>query len=155
MLSPSEAFTRNLSKLIQLTGWSQAELAKKLGVHPQALNRWIKGEVTPGIGIIVQISKIFGISLDDLLSPDGKSAPSLPYHDIKDCVEVVKNAALAYAGNEPQKEEVSSDSSTQELISLFSSLNETERQGLLQRLKIRAEVSAKISSSRSGKKKAN
>ncbi|MEZ7892568.1 MAG: helix-turn-helix transcriptional regulator [Candidatus Wallbacteria bacterium] len=48
-------------------GMTQAEFAAKLEVYPTHLNRWEKGKVAPGWGILAEISKICNVSLDWLI----------------------------------------------------------------------------------------
>lgn len=40
-------FVAELKRLIELTGLSQAEVARRLDVTPETLSRWLKGEQLP------------------------------------------------------------------------------------------------------------
>lgn len=42
-MSPKE-----ISELLRLKDWSQAELGRQLGVHESAVSFWVHGERTPG-----------------------------------------------------------------------------------------------------------
>jgi len=49
-------------------GMTQKELADKLYVTSQAVSRWENGEVEPSINTVLEMSKIFNISVDDLVN---------------------------------------------------------------------------------------
>ncbi len=48
-------------------GWSQEELADKLGVSRQSVSKWEGAQAVPDMKKIVQMSEIFGVSTDYLL----------------------------------------------------------------------------------------
>ena len=48
-------------------GWSQVELADKLGFLQPHINRWETGRVFPSLDALKKLSKLFGISIDTLL----------------------------------------------------------------------------------------
>lgn len=57
-------------KLISLRkekGWSQEELANRLNISRQAISKWELGESTPDTNNMMQLSKLYGKSLDNLL----------------------------------------------------------------------------------------
>ena len=56
--------------------WSQSELAKHLNVSAQAISNWERGETYMSLDIIVQLSSLMGLSLDDLLLYDVHGAYS-------------------------------------------------------------------------------
>lgn len=47
---------------------TQAELANKLGVTNKAVSKWETGEAMPETSLLVPLSKIFGVSVDELLN---------------------------------------------------------------------------------------
>ncbi|MCI8819884.1 MAG: helix-turn-helix transcriptional regulator, partial [Clostridia bacterium] len=49
---------------------TQAELAQALGVTNKAVSKWETGEAMPETALLLPISRIFGVSVDELL--DGK-----------------------------------------------------------------------------------
>lgn len=51
-------------------GWSQEELAEKLGVSRQSVSKWEGAQAVPELSKIVAMSKIFGVSTDYLLKED-------------------------------------------------------------------------------------
>ena len=57
-------------KLISLRkekGWSQEELANRLNISRQAISKWELGESVPDTNNMMQLSKLYGKSLDNLL----------------------------------------------------------------------------------------
>lgn len=60
-------------KIIELrkkNGWSQEELADKLGVSRQAVSKWESAQAVPDMNRILKLSEIFGVSTDLLLKDD-------------------------------------------------------------------------------------
>ena len=53
-------------------GMTQAELAEALGVTNKAVSKWETGEAMPETAQLLPISRIFGVTVDELL--DGKRA---------------------------------------------------------------------------------
>ena len=61
-------------KIIDLrkkNGWSQEELAEKLGVSRQAVSKWETGAADPSTSNLLALSKIFGIPAEELLREIG------------------------------------------------------------------------------------
>lgn len=61
-------FNEKLIKLRKENGLSQEELGYKLNVTRQTVSKWELGQTTPEMDKLVEISKIFGVTLDDLTS---------------------------------------------------------------------------------------
>ena len=51
-------------------GWSQEELADKLGVSRQAVSKWESAQSVPDLQRILEMSKLFGVSTDYLLKDE-------------------------------------------------------------------------------------
>lgn len=51
---------------------SQEELAEKVGVARQTISKWELGKTSPDIRQAKQLSKIFNVSLDELVNNDIK-----------------------------------------------------------------------------------
>lgn len=51
-------------------GWSQEELAEKLGVSRQAISKWEGAQSTPDLGRILEMARLFGVSTDYLLKDE-------------------------------------------------------------------------------------
>lgn len=57
----------NISERRKAKGMTQEELAVNLGVSPQAVSKWENNLSCPDISLLPEISKLFGISVDELL----------------------------------------------------------------------------------------
>ncbi len=61
-------FKENLISLRKLHGFSQDELAEKIGVTRQTLSKYETGESLPDIERCRQLADIFDVSMDDLVN---------------------------------------------------------------------------------------
>ena len=59
-----------LIKLRKQKGLSQEELADKLGISRQAVSKWERAEASPDTDNLICLAKLYGVSLDELLSSD-------------------------------------------------------------------------------------
>lgn len=60
-------FNEKLIKLRKEKGLSQEELGYQLNVTRQTVSKWELGQTTPEMDKLLEMSKIFGINVDDLL----------------------------------------------------------------------------------------
>lgn len=63
-------FGEKLLKMRKARGWSQEDLAEKLGVSRQAVSRWEAGTAKPDADKIIGLCDLFGVSADYLLRED-------------------------------------------------------------------------------------
>ena len=54
-------------------GWSQEELAEKIGVTRQAVSKWEGAQTVPDLQKLLQLSKVFGVTSDYLLKDELES----------------------------------------------------------------------------------
>ena len=61
-------------------GWSQEELADRLGVSRQSVSKWEGAQAVPDMKKIIQMAEVFGVSTDYLLRDDIETAtaPEVP-----------------------------------------------------------------------------
>jgi len=71
-------FTEKLIQLRKVNGLSQEELADRLKVSRQAISRWESGSASPDANHLLQISHLFGVTIDYLLNDDYQSDNDLP-----------------------------------------------------------------------------
>ena len=64
------SFGENLINLRKQKGWSQDDLADNLNLSRQAISKWENGTSKPDIDNIKKISKVFSVTIDDLLNND-------------------------------------------------------------------------------------
>lgn len=68
-------------KIIELrkkNGWSQEELADKLGVSRQAVSKWESAQAVPDMNRVLKLSEIFGVSTDLLLKDELELSTAVP-----------------------------------------------------------------------------
>ena len=59
-----------LVELRKKNGYSQEELAEKLGLSRQAVSKWERAESSPDTDNLICLAKLYGVSLDELLNTD-------------------------------------------------------------------------------------
>ena len=78
-----------LVELRKQAGYSQEELAAKIGVSRQAISKWERGEASPDTDNLIALSRLYGVSLDEMLGnvPEQKEEVEAevvePAHEIK------------------------------------------------------------------------
>ena len=81
-----------LVKLRKKYGYSQEELADKLGLSRQAVSKWERAEASPDTDNLICLAKLYGVSLDELLATD-------------DDVETIVNEQVKNEGKNEESEE--------------------------------------------------
>lgn len=59
-------------------GWSQEELADQLGVTRQAVSKWEGAQSTPDLQRILEMSKLFGVTVDYLIKDEMDAVECVP-----------------------------------------------------------------------------
>lgn len=72
-----EVFKENLRYFLEINGWSQADMARKLGVSTATAAKWATVESMPRVDKINKLADWFGIKSSDLLEPRNNE----PYYD--------------------------------------------------------------------------
>lgn len=77
-----------LQKLRRQAGMSQQELADQLHVSRQSISKWELGTATPDLDNLVRLSKLFGVSLDELVlgtekTQEASQQPAQSVEDLK------------------------------------------------------------------------
>lgn len=80
-------------------GWSQEELAEKLGVSRQSVSKWEGAQAIPDMKKIIQMADLFGVSTDYLLRDDIEETQvtNLQGVDYDDETEAAKRVSLEEA----------------------------------------------------------
>lgn len=63
-------FSERLKKEREKRNWSQTDLAEKLHVSRQSVSKWETGKNYPSIEVIIDLSDVFGTTIDELLRSD-------------------------------------------------------------------------------------
>ena len=58
---------QRINELRSAYGWSQVDLAKKLNVTKQTVSNWENENIQPSIQMLIQLSRLFGVTTDYLL----------------------------------------------------------------------------------------
>ena len=63
-----ELYIGNTLKKLRLTkGLTQEEVATQLGISPQSISKWERGDTYPDISVLPEIALFFKVTVDDLL----------------------------------------------------------------------------------------
>jgi putative transcriptional regulator len=57
-------------------GWSQGELAERLGVSRQTVNALETGKYDPSLPLAFKIAALFQMPIEELFFPNGRGAPA-------------------------------------------------------------------------------
>lgn len=62
----------NISMLRSVNGYSQEEVAEKIGVSRQTYAKWEKGETVPDVERCQKLAELYGVTMDSLVNYSGK-----------------------------------------------------------------------------------
>lgn len=88
-------FADKLITLRKKAGWSQEELAEKLGVTRQSVSKWEGAQSVPDIDKILQLARLFGVTTDYLL----KEEQGEPEYTAEDDTPALRKVTLAQAND--------------------------------------------------------
>ena len=58
----------NISRLRNVNGYSQEEVAEKIGISRQAYAKWEKGETIPDVEHCQKLAELYGVTIDSLIN---------------------------------------------------------------------------------------
>lgn len=58
---------KKIKTLRSARGWTQADLARQLGMSRNGVNSWEQGVSMPSLESLIELSKVFSVSIDYLL----------------------------------------------------------------------------------------
>lgn len=102
-------------------GWSQAELAEKLGITQDSISLWEKNRRIPNTPYIISLAKLFNISTDYLLGYENDFG--------------IKDNTI------PERQHYSKDE--QQLIETYRTLSAGKKKALFDMLEISTEIQTK------------
>ena len=62
---------KTIRELREERGWTQLELANRLGVTPATVYTWERGKYEPRASQFRKIAQVFGVSMDDIALVEG------------------------------------------------------------------------------------
>lgn len=71
-----------LIKLRKENGYSQEQLADALNISRQAISKWERGEASPDTDNLIELAKLYGVSVDYLLGLDLKEEKEDPIEEV-------------------------------------------------------------------------
>lgn len=64
-----ETIAKNLVELRTRASLTQLQLAEMLNYSDKAVSKWERGEAIPDVRVLIKLSKIYNITVDDIISP--------------------------------------------------------------------------------------
>lgn len=101
--------TNIISKYLQLLrkkhNYTQDELAKKLAISRQAVSKWETGAAIPDVEVLLKISKLYKITINDILEPnippkkitDFEQLPKVPENELREILNQYDMTSLVIA----------------------------------------------------------
>ena len=84
-----ETFGQRFSRLRKQRGLTQEELGEKVGLSGQAVSKWENDASMPDVSLLVVLSEILGVSLDELLGKQQPITRVVPEGERKDVNDLV------------------------------------------------------------------
>lgn len=69
---------KNITRLRKLANMTQLELADKLNYSDKSVSKWEQGNGIPDVRILIQLSELFGVSIDDLVKEHPEQRQVIP-----------------------------------------------------------------------------
>jgi len=89
--------SENLKKYRSLKNLTQEDVAEYLGITPQSVSKWERGDSYPDITFLPALANIFETSIDLLIGMDTIRAEQTRYNIHKTAVEFQRNGDYAFA----------------------------------------------------------
>ena len=64
-----------LKQLRTQVGMTQEQLAERLGVNSRSVSRWETGRTMPDFALLIELGRLYGVTVDELLDGSRKAAP--------------------------------------------------------------------------------
>ncbi|MBQ8254618.1 MAG: helix-turn-helix transcriptional regulator [Clostridia bacterium] len=86
--------SKKICELRSSFGWTQVQLAQRLGVTKQTVSNWENDNIQPSIEMLVKLSKVFNVSTDSLLGLTPTSSinvDGLPAEFVAHIVQIIND----------------------------------------------------------------
>lgn len=92
--------SRYLQFLRKSHNYTQEELAKKLEISRQAVSKWETGTSIPDIEVLLKISKLYNVTINEILEPDIQPPRITDFEQISTIPETeLKEALMQFPAN--------------------------------------------------------
>ena len=84
--------SKKITELRLSFGWTQVQLAQKLGITKQTISNWENDNIQPSIDMLIKLSKIFNVSTDYLLGltpTNSINVDGLPTEFVSHIVQII------------------------------------------------------------------
>ena len=84
--------SKRIYELRMSFGWTQVQLAQKLGITKQTVSNWENDNIQPSIDMLIKLSKIFNVSTDYLLGltpTNSINVDGLPTEFVSHIVQII------------------------------------------------------------------
>lgn len=84
--------SKKIYELRMSFGWTQVQLAQKLGVTKQTVSNWENDNIQPSIDMLVKLSNVFNVSTDYLLGltpTNSINVDGLPTEFVSHIVQII------------------------------------------------------------------
>lgn len=101
----TKIISRYLHFLRKNNHYTQDDLAARLGISRQAVSKWETGTTIPDIEILLELSKIYNITINDILEPkiqpqkitDFEQISAIPENELKEILRQLDTRSLTIA----------------------------------------------------------
>lgn len=93
--------------------YTQDDLAKRLGICRQAVSKWETGTAVPDLEVLLKISELYNVTINDILEPkiqpqrisDFEQISTIPKKELKEALKQFDSSALVTAlmGRRPKQ----------------------------------------------------
>ena len=85
----NETFGQRFTRLRKQRGMTQEELGERIGISGQAVSKWENDASMPDVGVLVELSEILGVTLDELLGKETSLTRVVPAEERKSMDDMV------------------------------------------------------------------
>ena len=68
----NKIISKNLVNLRTKSGYTQLQVAEKINYSDKSISKWERGDAIPDIPVMLELAKLYGVSLDDIVKDYGK-----------------------------------------------------------------------------------
>ncbi len=62
-----EKTCERIFEIASVKHWTDSDIARKVGITPQAISKWRRSVGSPSVDVLMILSGVLGVSLDELL----------------------------------------------------------------------------------------